>query len=241
MLIFGLYLAIVYRYMYHYTMVLHPTKMFPPGNKFILTNEAITDPKMKLVCVVLGDSSSSGQGANAQTESYSYQYLEKYLLPRYREIYLYNLAESGAKTADVIAKQLEPTIALYPDLIMIAVGGNDLIQRHSRQSFMDNYRCILEKLKILDVPIIVLNIPAFNCTPILFEPIRSFLHWRAHYYNQGLAEVAKEFERVQVVDIYAIQDDGSCERAEIFSEDKFHLAGAGYRLWANQIANFYRS
>lgn len=222
-----LYLVIAYQYMYSYVVEDHPTVTFPPS-KFVLTNP---NANGKLVCVVLGDSSSAGQGAQSPTESYSYQYLANYLLPQYQEITLHNLATSGATTADVLRHQVEPTIALYPDLVMLAVGGNDLIQGCSRQQFIDNYRQILTKLQILNVPIIALNIPAFNCTPILLEPIRSLLHWRSHYFNVGLAQLATEFPLVKIVDIYAVDLD------IIFSPDRFHLSGTGYSLWAKQIAN----
>jgi lysophospholipase L1-like esterase len=227
-----IYLAIAYHSMYHYALKTYPTKVFPPGNKLIATQGNSALPSLK--CVILGDSSSAGQGAESQSESYAYQFAQQVLLPCYDPIYLYFLAESGAKTADVIHKQLDQAIALKPDLVMIAVGGNDLIQFSDRRSFVQNYRLILQKLA--PIPVIVLNIPAFNCTPLLWEPIRSFLHWRARYFNAGLAPVCQCFANVQLVDIYAIQDDGRPDKHRFFSADKFHLSGLGYGLWAKQMA-----
>jgi len=227
-----IYLAIAYRSMYHYALKAHPTQVFPPGNKLIVTNGNSALPCLQ--CVVLGDSSSAGQGADSQAESYAYQFAQQVLQQCYDPIYLYFLAESGARTADVIDKQLDQAIALKPDLVMMAVGGNDLIQFGDRRSFVHNYRLILQKLA--PIPVIVLNIPAFNCTPLLWEPIRSFLHWRARYFNSGLAQVCQSFANVQLVDIYAIQDDGTPDKDRFFSADKFHLSGLGYGLWAQQMA-----
>jgi len=227
-----IYLAIAYQSMYHYALKAHPTQVFSPGNKLIATQGNSALPSLN--CLILGDSSSAGQGADSQAQSYAYQFAQQVLLQRYDPIYLYFLAESGAKTTDVIAKQLEPAIALQPDLIMIAVGGNDLIQFSDRRAFVQNYHTILQKLA--PIPVIVLNIPAFNCTPLLWEPIRSFLHWRAGYFNRGLAPICQSFSNVQLVDIYAIQDDGRPDKDRFFSADKFHLSGLGYGLWAQRMA-----
>ncbi len=229
----ALYLAIAYGSMYHYALKAHPTKVFPPGNQLVLGNSDRSLPS--LTCVVLGDSSSAGQGADSQTESYAYQFAERALLPHYDPIHLHFLAQSGATTGDVLAKQLEPAIALQPQLVMLAVGSNDLIQLKDRRSFLANYHSILEKLA--PIPVIVLNIPAFNCTPLLWEPFRSFLHWRAHYFNQGLAQVCQRFPHVQLVDIYAIQDDGRPDKDRFFAVDKFHLSGLGYGLWAEKMVS----
>jgi lysophospholipase L1-like esterase len=226
------YLAIAYRSMYNYALKAHPTKVFPPGSKLVISRGNPATPALN--CVVLGDSSSAGQGAENQTESFAYQFAEQALLQHYDPISLHFLAESGATTADVLAKQLEPAIALCPQLVMIAVGSNDLIRLRDRRSFGQNYHAILQKLA--PIPVIVLNIPAFNCTPLLWEPFRSFLHWRARYFNAGLAQVCQRFPNVQLVDIYAIQDDGRADKDRFFSADKFHLSGLGYGLWAKKMA-----
>jgi lysophospholipase L1-like esterase len=232
------YFAFAYRWMYDYAIKLHPTKVFPPGNKLVLTNpnwHGNLAPQ-ELTCVVLGDSSSSGQGADDQTGCYSYQFLRDHLLTKYSHIYIYNLGESGAKTADVLDRQVPLALNLAPDLIMIAMGGNDLIQSYDRRIFAQNYRSVLNQLQTLNKPIIVLNIPAFNCTPLLLEPMRTFLHWRAWYFNQALAQIAQEFPCVQLVDIYSIQDDGVKDSTIYFSDDRFHLSTLGYGLWSTQIA-----
>ncbi len=232
------YMAIAYQSMINYALKQHPTVVYRPGSRFLLTKPKNGNPTVPpFRYIVIGDSTSLGQGASAQIENYSYQYAQSTLLQNYQAVQIYNLAVSGAKTGDILANQVETAIALAPDLIMLSVGANDVTNLVNVTDFRRNYAMILQQLSRSSAEIVLLNIPAFSTVPLFWEPYRFIADYRGRQFNQIIAEVAKAEPKVKLVDIYnGTEREFRLYPERNFSEDKFHPSSAGYAVWARVIA-----
>jgi lysophospholipase L1-like esterase len=230
------YLAIAYQSMVDYALKQHPTFVFAPGAEFTLTrsNNPATSP---FHYVVIGDSTSLGQGAAKQTENYSYQFAQTTLLPKYPSIKISNLGVSGAKTIDVLEKQIEPAIALNPDLIMLSLGANDVTGLVSDADFRRNYTTILQKLTTSKAQVVLLNIPAFSTVPLMWQPYRWLADQRGHQFNQIVVDIGQNYPKVKIVDIYnGTEPEFRLYPERNFAQDKYHPSSAGYGVWARVIA-----
>lgn len=232
------YLAIAYQSMVDYALKQHPTFVFAPGAEFALnrsSNDTTTSP---FHYVVIGDSTSLGQGATKQTENYSYQFAQTTLLPKYPSIKISNLGVSGAKTIDVIEKQLEPAIALNSDLIMLSLGANDVTGLVSDADFRQNYTTILQKLTTSKAQVVLLNIPAFSTVPLMWQPYRWLADQRGRQFNQIVVDIVQNHPNVKIVDIYnGTEPEFRLYPDRNFAQDKYHPSSAGYGVWARVIAD----
>jgi len=242
------YMAIAYNSMLNYALKDYPTVAFKPGAEFFysrevsqnidqLTQQSSDQKSPPLRYLVLGDSTSLGQGAKDQTDNYSCQYAQLVLLKQHPAIKIYNLAVSGAKTSDVLAKQVNAAIALDPDLIMVSIGANDVTGLTNGEEFRRNYTMILQQLTRTNAKIVLLNIPAFSTSPLLWEPYKSAAHWQAGKFNEMIQAIAKTEPNIQVVDIYRGTEPDFRRFPKLnFSQDKFHPSTAGYSVWTRVIA-----
>lgn len=97
--------------------------------------------------VVLGDSMSQGIGASA---------VERGWVPRVAHamradgvpLRVLNLSFSGARTADVLDRQL-PALqrtGAVPDVLSVMIGSNDLVRRSLREALPGHYAALLSEL-----------------------------------------------------------------------------------------------
>jgi len=239
------YSIIAYQSMVDYALKQHPTFAFTPGAEFSLTrptNGSDNSSAPPFRFVVIGDSTSLGQGATKQTENYSYQFAQAALLNKYRSIEITNLAVSGAKTEDVLAKQIEAALVLKPDLIVLSIGANDVTGLVSETDFRRNYTNLLQRLTNSSAQVVLLNIPAFSTVPLLWQPYRSIADWRGRQFNQIVVELvagmAKNMPKIKIVDIYnRTEEEFRLYPDRNFAQDKYHPSSAGYSVWAKVIAD----
>lgn len=229
------YMAIAYSSMINYAFKQYPTVAFKPGAQFLYQRDPAADGVVPYRFVVLGDSTAVGQGARVQTDNFSCQYAQLVLAKKHEAVQVYNLAVSGAKTADVLAKQVEVAIALEPDLIMVSMGANDVTNLVDAETFKRNYTMVLQQLTRTNAQIVLLNIPAFSTSLLLWEPYRSAAHWQAGNFNQIIAAIAEP--TMVVVDIYRGTEPDFRRFPKLnFSQDRFHPSSAGYSVWTRVIA-----
>lgn len=92
--------------------------------------------------VVLGDSMSQGIGATAVERGWVP--LTQAALPR--PVRVVNLSFSGARTADVLERQLPVLDELEdaPAVVTLMVGSNDLLRRSLRRGLVERYDALLD-------------------------------------------------------------------------------------------------
>lgn len=97
--------------------------------------------------VVLGDSMSQGIGASSVQGGWVPR-AQVALRDRGLDTRVLNLSFSGARTADVLERQL-PALrdaAVEPDVVTLLIGSNDLLRRSLRAELLDRSRELLDAL-----------------------------------------------------------------------------------------------
>ena len=82
---------------------------------------------------VLGDSSVTAPGVAGPEEIWVTRVCRR--LAETRHVTLQSYAVGGSKAADLIENQLDHTLAFSPDLVLVAVGANDVIRGVSLRAF----------------------------------------------------------------------------------------------------------
>ncbi len=125
----------------------------------------------------------------------------------YTDYYILNRAIGGETTLLYLLNLEEDIISLKPDVILISIGGNDLLEGRCLSIVVNNLNIILFKIK-----------SALPDTYIIFAGIPPVLSWKINsispIYNQKVQELLKHYPKTIYFDMWAVLAD----------EDKPHLA-----------------
>lgn len=95
--------------------------------------------------VALGDSLTQGVGAPAHDRGWVGQLRDR-LRAEGTPVRVVNLGVSGAKTADVLERQLPVLETLDADLVTLMIGSNDLMRPKNRRGLVERFEQILHRL-----------------------------------------------------------------------------------------------
>lgn len=126
----------------------------------------------------------------------------------------------------------EDVLALHPKAIVILIGINDLTAKQAPTATLANIRSILE-LKRAQQP----NVPVVLCTvPPSANPKAPIDERQRRFLNQGLRQLARENQRVSLVDLYAatVTADGTPD-LRYFQSDQLHFSAAGQQRWKEAL------
>ncbi|MEO7945060.1 MAG: SGNH/GDSL hydrolase family protein [Candidatus Saccharimonadales bacterium] len=183
----------------------------------------------QLTYIVMGDSTGVGQGGDYEKgiALSTSRELAKTHIVRFQ-----NFAISGARTADVRQKQLAQAVALKPDVVLIAVGANDVTHLTSLKGIHLSLNEIIDALRAAnpDVKIILTGSPQMGSVPRFPEPVASIARARTKSVNAVFEMVATE---KQVTFAHIADKTGPIFDAhpELFAADKFHPTTTGYGVW----------
>lgn len=188
--------------------------------------------KSPFVYVAMGDSTIEGVGAS-RPERHFTSLIFEFLKLKQKDVTYHNLGRAGWKVSNVIHDQLNPAIELKPNLIVLSVGANDVMQRRSLKKFDQEYKELLEKLSLTGALIVINNIPDLSLAPVIPKYIHPYCIIQVPRYNKIIEKYAKEYGCL-LVDLYA-QSRLYRGYAEFISSDGLHPSDAGYALWANTV------
>lgn len=176
--------------------------------------------------IASGDSTALGLGSTNIENTYAYK-IAKSLSHKSSVIYK-NIAVSGAKTDDVLEKQLSKIINFDPDIVTISMGANDLTHFSGNDNVINNYKKVKKiLLERTEANIYVANIPDLSNAKILPYWYRNLIERRARRLNEKIAEL--ESERFKIVNIH----DSVPYTPETYAPDYFHPSDLGYQNWAD--------
>ncbi|SDE12723.1 SGNH/GDSL hydrolase family protein [Nocardioides lianchengensis] len=138
-----------------------------------------------------------------------------------------NLAIRGRKLDQIIAEQVDPAIALQPDLVTIYAGANDILRpRVNLDALVQRYDDALGKLAATGARLVVWT---------AFDPGRSptfrLLRGRFAVYNELVREVA-ERHGATIVDFWRLSE---YDDWRLWDEDRMHLGPAGHQRMAVEV------
>lgn len=143
-------------------------------------------------------------------------------------VHVANRGIGGDVSRGLLFRFEEDVLALHPKAIVILIGINDLTARQPATATLANIRSMLEMKRAQqpEVPVVLCTVPpSANPKAPIDERQRRFL-------NQGLRQLAKENQRVSLVDLYAAMSttDGTPD-LRYFQPDQLHFSAAGQERW----------
>ncbi|MGH2720763.1 MAG: SGNH/GDSL hydrolase family protein, partial [Actinomycetota bacterium] len=182
---------------------------------------------------VLGDSTAAGVGARTREQAYPWLLADRLGHAGFR-VELRNYGVSGARTADVLATQVPTAVRDRPDLVLVAVGGNDVTHLTRLAKVRRDLRVAIARLRATGATVVVTGVPDMRAHAFL-EPLRSVAGWRGRTASEAIREVTTE-EGVAFVPLrertghyFETDPEGH------FSSDMFHPGPGGYERWADAI------
>ncbi len=168
----------------------------------------------------LGDSTAQGIGASGPDKGYVGLIADRLRAAKGRPVQVINLSRTGARVDDVVADQLPKLAGLTPDVVTVAVGGND-IRHYDAVRFRS------------DVDALIAGLPA----GAVVGDVPWFMHGGT---GRDSAEAAAyvtqvaESRGLPVAGLHeAMQRRGWASMLTDFSADWFHPSNRGYRIWAD--------
>lgn len=189
--------------------------------------------------VVLGDSTALSQGGE-YAQGYATASAE-FLAKQGHVVFWSNKAVSGARAKDV-PQQLDKVLATAPDIVLIAVGANDVTHLGSPRSVVGSLGETVDALRVVqpDVKIIVTGAPDMGSVPRFPQPTRWFMGERTKQLNTAIEQFAQD-EGVIFAPIARTTGPAFRQHPEYFAQDKFHPNTQGYALWTPVITDALRA
>ncbi len=191
-------------------------------------------PGKPLVYVVMGDSTAAGRGGY-YAQGIAMQ-TARHLAQR-GPVTLINLAVSGAKIRDVEQDQLPAALRLKPDIVLLAVGANDVTHFTPSRKITSGLSRILTQLAAArpGVWIVLTGSPDVGSARRFAQPLRwlaAVETGRVNRIMQGVQEEAAG-RNASVVWAPIAQDTGPLFRRDpgLFAPDRFHPNDRGYAVW----------
>lgn len=165
--------------------------------------------------VALGDSLTYGYGTSLET-AYPMVLAE---LSKWRVI---NAGVNGDTSADVLAR-VDETVKQAPDLVLLGVGGNDVLQRLSPDTTRANITATIDTLKSANIDVILIAEPYFSTSALFGKASDNPLY--------------EDIASAQDVPLYSggwsavLSDD-------TLKSDRIHANQAGYRQFAEGLYEY---
>ena len=181
--------------------------------------------------VALGDSFTEGVGDHDQTRpngvrGWADRVAE--VLGRSTDDFGYaNLAIRGRKMDAILAEQVEPALAMRPDLVTVYAGGNDILRpRISVDAVVDRYGEAVARLTASGATVLL-----FTGFDLGFAPVFRHLRGRVATYNELVREVA-DAHGATIVDFWRLRE---YRDPRLWDVDRLHMSSAGHQRMAIEV------
>ncbi|MEL4318345.1 SGNH/GDSL hydrolase family protein [Leifsonia sp. YIM 134122] len=138
-----------------------------------------------------------------------------------------NLAVRGKLIQQILDEQVEPALALRPDLITISAGGNDVIRPGSDPDLVSGkFEQIIERLTSDRATVVI-----FTATDVGFSPVFRGIRGKVAIYNENIRTIATRYDCI-VADQWGftpIQD------TRMWAPDRLHLNPLGHHEVARLV------
>ncbi|TDN93027.1 SGNH/GDSL hydrolase family protein [Microbacterium sp. BK668] len=138
-----------------------------------------------------------------------------------------NLAVRGKLIGQIIADQIEPALALAPDLITFSAGGNDVIRPGTDpDEVSQQFEDAVVRLSRDGATLVVFTGIDTNFTPV-FRGIRG----KVAIYNENIRAIAEKYDCI-VADQWALKE---VQDMRFFDDDRLHYNRLGHHEIARMV------
>jgi lysophospholipase L1-like esterase len=197
---------------------------------------AAATPGRPVLIVALGDSLAFGTGASAPRNAFIFRAFLRVLAqhPRSR---LDTYAIGGSTAADVLRLQASRLAHVRSDIVVICVGGNDVVHRVAAAEFARTYADLVARVRTLQprAAIVLCGVPDVGLSPLFTGADHDAVTRLSREDDAAIRAVARR-NGALFVDLYAttLRQHGDVNR--FLSEDRFHPSDAGYAQLVDALA-----
>ncbi|GAA2753348.1 SGNH/GDSL hydrolase family protein [Amnibacterium kyonggiense] len=138
-----------------------------------------------------------------------------------------NLAIRGRLLGRIVDEQIDPAVALQPDLITISAGGNDVIRPGTEpDAIAARLDPALGRLAATGATVVL-----FTGVDVAFSPVFRRIRGKVAIYNELLRGLAAKHGAL-VADQWSLK---AIQRADFWSEDRLHLNAFGHHEVARMV------
>ncbi|MBW4096360.1 MAG: SGNH/GDSL hydrolase family protein [Acidobacteria bacterium] len=135
-----------------------------------------------------------------------------------------NLAIRGRLMGQILDEQLEPALALKPDLISISAGGNDLLRPGSDpDALAERLDAAVGEMLASGANILLFNNPDIRDTPVL-----GLVRGRVAIFNENLRTIAARHDAV-IADMWSLRQ---LTDPQMWASDRLHFSPLGHHTIA---------
>lgn len=185
--------------------------------------------------VALGDSLAFGTGASAPGRGFIFRaYLR--VRAQYPGSRIDDFAIPGSTARDVLRLQV-PRLAHDPaDVVIVCVGGNDVVHRIESYAFAQTYARLVTRIHALQprAAIVCCGVPDVGMSPLFTGVDHAEVASLSRTDDAAVRAVAAR-AGATFVDMYAATVRARGEVNHFLSEDRFHPSDAGYAAFADVL------
>jgi lysophospholipase L1-like esterase len=138
-----------------------------------------------------------------------------------------NLAIRGRLIGQIVAEQVEPAIALKPDLVTFAAGGNDVIRPNADPDAIAQYfEDAVVRLSRDGATVVV-----FTGIDTAFTPVFRGMRGKVAIYNENIRAIAERYDCI-VADQWALKE---VQDMRFFDDDRLHYNALGHHEVARMV------
>jgi acyl-CoA thioesterase I len=188
-----------------------------------------------LVYAVLGDSTTVSQGSGYD-EGYA-RGSARVVADKGNRVQLTNYGVSGARARDISA-QAENAAASRPDLVLIAVGANDVTHLTPIRDIEQGITRAVDTLRTSnpDARIVITGSPQMGSIPRFPQPASYLARLRTAQVNRMALRLAGDKQLI-FAPIADKTGEAFDRHPEYYAADKFHPNAVGYALWTPVISH----
>ena len=138
-----------------------------------------------------------------------------------------NLAIRGRLLQQISDEQVEPALALRPDLITISAGGNDIIRPGTDpDNISSRLELAVERLRSDGATVVLFTGPDIGMTPVLGRS-----RGKVAIFNENVRAIALRHDAV-VADMWALRE---LRDTRMWAADRLHFSATGHHTIARMV------
>ncbi|MEN6487576.1 MAG: GDSL-type esterase/lipase family protein [Smithella sp.] len=180
--------------------------------------------------LVVGDSTGVGTGASDSADSVAGR-----IARDYPGTEIVNRAQDGAKVEDIF-EQLKDFRTGEFDLVLLQVGGNDIIRFTDLEMLKASITGVLKLAGDKGGDVIFMSTGNVGLAPVFFPPVSWIYSWRTRKVREIFMAVSRR-EKNEYIDLFKERDKDPFLRdsATFYAADTLHPGSEGYRLWYEEL------